>query len=375
MSKEKERMCIPVKKDHETAYHIYLEESFEMLPEYLEALEVKNRRLCIVSDSTVDGYYGNELEKLLDGFCAKVTRFVFPAGEKNKTLDTVKALYEHLILNHFDRKDMLIALGGGVVGDLTGYAAATYLRGIDFVQIPTTLLSQVDSSIGGKTGVDFDCYKNMVGAFHQPKLVFMNISTLKTLRDEQFFCGMGEILKHGLIKDASYYEWTIQHMSEICERNPEVLKKMISRSCEIKRAVVEKDPTEKGERALLNFGHTLGHAIEKLMDFKMLHGQCVALGYVAASYISYQRGLLSAEEFFEIRDMNVGFELPISFSGLNPDEIIAATKSDKKMEAGRIKFVLLNGIGHAFLDKTVTDDEMRDAINFLNAEIEDGYEQ
>lgn len=268
---------------------------------------------------------------------------------------------------------MLVALGGGVVGDLAGYTAATYLRGIDFIQIPTTLLSQVDSSIGGKTGVDFDCYKNMVGAFHQPKMVYMNINTLKTLEDEQFFCGMGEILKHGLIRDADYYEWTIEHMSEIGERDLPVLKTMISASCEIKRAIVEKDPTEKGERALLNFGHTLGHAIEKLMDFRLLHGQCVALGTVAAAYISYKRGLLSAEEFFEIRDMNVGFDLPISFSGLDIEEIITVTKSDKKMEAGKIKFVLLKGIGHAFVDKTVTDDEMRDALNYLNAETEENY--
>lgn len=373
MKTKNERMCIPVKKDDKPAYSIYLEESFNNLADYLNAFEVHKRRLCIVTDSTVYSFYGKEIENLLAGLCTMVTTFVFPAGEKSKTLDTVKKLYEHLILNHFDRKDMLVALGGGVVGDLAGYTAATYLRGIDFIQIPTTLLSQVDSSIGGKTGVDFDCYKNMVGAFHQPKMVYMNINTLKTLEDEQFFCGMGEILKHGLIRDADYYEWTIEHMSEIGERDLPVLKTMISASCEIKRAIVEKDPTEKGERALLNFGHTLGHAIEKLMDFRLLHGQCVALGTVAAAYISYKRGLLSAEEFFEIRDMNVGFDLPISFSGLDIEEIITVTKSDKKMEAGKIKFVLLKGIGHAFVDKTVTVDEMRDALNYLNAETEENY--
>ena len=179
---------------------------------------------------------------------------------------------------------------------------------------------------------------------------------------------MGEILKHGLIKDADYYEWVIEHMSEISERKSDVLKKMISASCEIKREVVEKDPTEKGDRALLNFGHTIGHAIEKLMDFKMLHGQCVALGYVAAAYISYKRELLSAEEFFEIRDMNVGFNLPISFDGIDTNKILEVTKSDKKMEAGKIKFILLKGIGHAFIDKTVTDEEILDAVNYINAD-------
>lgn len=369
MGKKQERMCIPVKKDNQVAYHIYIEDSFEKLQACMEELDTGKRKLCIVTDSNVGAVYGRIVSDILEKCSAKVTFFKFPAGEEHKTLDTVRDLYEHLIKERFERKDMLVALGGGVTGDLTGYAAATYLRGIDFVQIPTTLLAQVDSSIGGKTGVDFDRYKNMVGAFHQPKLVYMNVGTLKTLSNEQYFCGMGEILKHGLIKDAGYYEWTIEYMSEICERNPATLKSMIAGSCEIKRAVVEKDPHEQGERALLNFGHTIGHAIEKLMDFKLLHGQCVALGYVAAAYISQKRDLLSVEEFYEIRDMNVGFNLPISFEGLDTEKVLEATKSDKKMDTGKVKFILLKGIGHAFIDKSVTDDEIRDAVNFLNADL------
>lgn len=359
---------IAVHRDGKHSYDILLSASFELLAEEVSKLGVRDRKLCIVTDSTVAGLYLEIVAGILADCCKQVISFQFPAGEEHKNLKTVEELYETLIIHHFDRKDLLVALGGGVVGDLCGYAAATYLRGVSFIQIPTTLLSQVDSSIGGKTGVDFDGYKNMVGAFCQPKLVYINITALNTLNDEQFFCGMGEILKHGLIKDADYYEWVIEHMSEICERKPGVLKKMISASCEIKRAVVEKDPTEKGDRALLNFGHTIGHAIEKLMDFKMLHGQCVALGYVAAAYISYKRGLLSAEEFFEIRDMNVGFELPISFEGIDTNKILEVTKSDKKMEAGKIKFVLLKGIGHAFIDKTVTDEEILDAVNYINAD-------
>ena len=156
----------------------------------------------------------------------------------------------------FDRKDLLIALGGGVVGDVTGFAAATYLRGIDFVQIPTTLLAQADSSIGGKTGVDFDGYKNMAGAFYMPRLVYMNISALKTLDDRQFYSGFAEVMKHGLIKDGSFYEWLLENMYEICDRDVGTLLEMVMRSCNIKKLVVEKDPTEKGDRALLNFGHT-----------------------------------------------------------------------------------------------------------------------
>lgn len=369
-----EHKSLPVHKEGTEIYQIHFENDFEKLGSYLNELDVKTKKLCIVTDSNVGALYAAAVTQVLEKVCAAVTVFTFPAGEENKTLDTVRNLYEHLILEHFDRKDMLVALGGGVVGDLTGYAAATYLRGISFIQVPTSLLAQVDSSIGGKTGVDFDRYKNMVGAFHQPKMVYMNMSALKSLPDEQFYCGMGEILKHGLIKDAGYYEWVIVRMSEITERDSRILQDMVEISCKIKRQVVEQDPYEKGDRALLNFGHTIGHAIEKLKNFELLHGQCVALGYVAAAHISWKRELISTEEFFEIRDMNVGFELPVSFSGLDSHEILEATKLDKKMEAGQIKFILLKGIGRAYIDKTVTDEEILAAVDFLNAEIEDENE-
>ena len=375
MKEVKEKKAgLPVKYNGKQAYTIYLEDSFENLGEYLKELEPAKRKACIVSDSTVWGLYGEQVQKILEDCFETVISFVFPAGEASKTLDTVRKLYEVLIKAHFDRKDLLAALGGGVTGDLTGFAAATYLRGIDFIQIPTTLLAQVDSSIGGKTGVDFDCYKNMVGAFHKPKMVYMNLSVLKSLTEEQFACGMGEILKHGLIKDAEYYEWCINNMFEIQERELPVLHKMIETSCRIKRQVVEKDPTEKGERALLNFGHTLGHALEKQMNFTLLHGQCVAVGYLMAAYISWKRELISTEEFFEIRDMNVGFDLPISFMGPTAEEILENTRSDKKMEHGQIKFVLLKGIGKAFVDQTVTNEEMLAAIRYFRDDEEAAYE-
>jgi len=205
----------------------------------------------------------------------------------------------------------------------------------------------------------------MVGAFHQPKLVYMNLSALKTLTDEQFACGMGEILKHGLIKDQGYYEWTICHRQEIMERSLEVLEEMISRSCEIKRDVVEKDPTEKGDRALLNFGHTLGHAIEKLKNFSLMHGQCVALGSLAASYLSMRRGQITEAELTAIKEANIAFGLPVSVEGVTPEEVVATTRSDKKMEAGKVKFILLNSIGDACIDRSVTDQEMEDAVKYL----------
>lgn len=355
-----------VKTSRGEGYRIYFENDFSNLSTCLEQdCQISQCKICIVTDSTVEGLYLDSVKEALEGRCRYLTSFCFPAGESSKTLDTVKQLYEYLISEHFERKDLLIALGGGVAGDLTGFAAATYLRGIRFVQVPTTLLAQVDSSIGGKTGVDFDSYKNMVGAFHQPSLVYINFQVLSTLTEDQFACGMGEILKHGLIKSSSYYEWLIEHISEIDERDTDTLRHMVIESCKIKQSVVEKDPTEKGERALLNFGHTIGHAIEKVKSPALLHGQCVALGCVAAAYISYKRQLLSTEEFYEIRDMNVGFNLMFSVDDIDEQEILSITKADKKMEDGKVKFILLKKIGKAFMDTSVTDEEILEAIRFI----------
>lgn len=349
----------------EDRYAIYLEPDFQGLGYALADLETKERKICIVADSTTAELYLEPLKAALQGCCARVTSFVFPAGEEHKTLDTVRALYEHLILEKFDRKDILAALGGGVVGDLTGFAAATYLRGIRFIQVPTTLLSQVDSSIGGKTGVDFDSYKNMVGAFHMPSLVYMNLGTLKSLPERQFASGMGEIIKHGLIQDRDYYEWLSSHEKEVASRNYDALLPMVEGSCRIKRHVVEEDPTEKGIRAWLNFGHTAGHAIEKLKEFSLCHGECVAVGSVAAAWISWKRGYLTREELLEIENVFRRYGLPVRVSGLEPERILSATKLDKKMEAGKIKFVLLKSIGEAFVARDVEDQELLEAIRYV----------
>lgn len=228
---------------------------------------------------------------------------------------------------------MLVALGGGVVGDLTGFAAATYLRGIDFIQVPTSLLAQVDSSIGGKTGVDFRAYKNMVGAFHQPRLVYMNTSTLSSLNTRLFNSGFGEILKHGLIKDASYFQWLKDNIEKIADLDSGYLEEMIYRSCEIKRKVVENDPTEKGERAQLNFGHTLGHAIEKQMNFELYHGECVVLGMIAALNICLERGTITKEEYDDIYNTFKAYNFPMTVDKTTIDDVIAASKNDKKWMA------------------------------------------
>lgn len=352
-------------------YDIVFNQCFDGLTKELAKLETAGRRLCIVTDSNVDSLYGEELKELLTESSAKVCKYVFPAGEESKNLDVVKKVYEFLIKENFDRKDMLVALGGGVVGDLTGFVAATYLRGVDFVQVPTTLLAQTDSSIGGKTGVDFDGYKNMVGAFKMPRLVYINPNVLGTLDDRQFFAGFAEVMKYGLIKDSIFYEWLIENMYEICERDMVVLEEMLMRSCAVKKLVVEKDPTEQGERALLNLGHTIGHAVEKAKNFELLHGECVALGTVAAAYISWKKEMLTMEEYYEIRDMYVPFYLPISVEGIDPQEILRLTKSDKKMDGGSIKFILLKGIGKAVVDKNVTDEEILAAVREIYFSEED----
>lgn len=365
---------LPVLLNKKPCYDIVFSRSFKELCEELQEFEIESKRICIVTDTNVKELYGKEMIDLFDEKCRKVSLFAFPAGEENKTLDTARELYRHLIEEGFDRKDMLFALGGGVVGDLTGYVAATYLRGIDYIQIPTTLLAQTDSSIGGKTGVDFDGYKNMVGAFKMPRLVFINLSTLSTLPDRQFFSGFAEVMKHGLIKDASFYEWLILNMYEICEKDLDILEEMVMRSLAIKKAVVEKDPLEQGDRALLNLGHTIGHAIEKAKGFELYHGECVALGIVAAAFLSWKKDMISMEEYYEVRDMFVPFYLPISIENINPQEIVRLTKSDKKMEGGKIKFVLLKQIGKAVIDCSITEDEILSAVNEIYFSEEGAHE-
>ena len=258
---------LTVHSDNIPIYDIAIQSGFEGLKPHFEQLKVTGKKLCIVTDSNVGPLYAKEVQDILLQTGNQVFVYTFPAGEENKNLDVVEDVYEFLIQNHFDRTDMLVALGGGVVGDLTGFTAATYLRGIAFIQVPTSLLAMVDSSIGGKTGVDFRAYKNMVGAFYQPKLVYMNIKVLDTLSVRLFHSGFGEIIKHGLIKDMSYYDFICRNKEQILAHEEKAIAEMVYGSCVIKKNVVEMDPTEKGERALLNFGHTLGHAIEKLSNF------------------------------------------------------------------------------------------------------------
>ncbi|MFP3155470.1 3-dehydroquinate synthase [Lachnospiraceae bacterium ZAX-1] len=354
--------------DHSPCYQIILQPDFSLLPQKLESLGYgQESKICIITDSNVVNLYGAEIESLLKPYFKLCTTFVFKAGEENKQTDTVGTAYKHLIEHAFDRKDLLLALGGGVVGDLTGFTAATYLRGIDFIQVPTTLLAQVDSSIGGKTGVDFLQYKNMVGAFYMPRLVYMNIAALNTLSGKQFSSGMSEIIKHGLIKDFAYFLFIEQHFDKILKQNFDTMEELVFRSCDIKREVVEQDPKEQGERALLNFGHTIGHAIEKLSNFSLSHGECVALGMVSAGYLSMVNGNIDKEEFLHLRMTIEHFGLPIRLKDFpyTAEEILNTTKLDKKMESGKIKFILLQKLGNAYITKNLSDEQILEGIQIL----------
>ncbi len=335
-------------------YDILITDDFSKLRKEISNIRNYNK-ICIVSDNEVFDIYGDQVIDLFsnDSQNKVVVNFVFKSGEKSKTLDTVKELYSFLIENNFDRNDLLLALGGGVVGDLTGYTAATYLRGIDFVQIPTSLLAQVDSSVGGKTGVDFDSYKNMVGAFYQPKLVYINITTLNTLSERQFVSGLAEVLKYGYIMDKEFYCWLIENKDNIFSQNTDALNYMIYKSCDSKRIVVEKDPYEKSLRATLNLGHTLGHAVEKQMDFKLLHGECVAIGIAYAAKLSAKFNLITKEEAKKVEDILEDFKLPVRIpQECDMNKILLDISHDKKMDNKEIRFILLEELGKAII-KTI----------------------
>lgn len=347
-------------------YNIRISNGFQELNEHLKPFLKLGKKVAIFSDSNVEPIYGDELKNIVTGLGNTCINFTFPAGEESKTLDTVQDAYEFLIKNNFERRDVLIALGGGVVGDLIGFVAATYLRGISFIQIPTTLLSQTDSSVGGKTGVDFRGFKNMVGAFYQPLLCYMNMDSLKTLEKRQYLSGLAEVIKAALIKDAEFFRWIIDNSEDILDLKGDIIEEMIYKACLIKKRVVERDVKEAGERALLNFGHTLGHAIEKWTNFNLFHGECVVIGMIAAMAISRDRGLISHDDFDKTYNFfkSIGYKLTIPF--LDIDEIILFSQSDKKMEAGVLKFVLLDGIGNAKIYKDVTEEELRKSLSLVS---------
>lgn len=346
----------------ENSYDILFSDSFSGLSKSLESV-TRSKRCMVVTDSNVDKLYADEVmhELTEGGFLPE--RFVFSAGEENKTIDTVMSVCRACVLHKMDRKSFIVALGGGVTGDMAGFAAAMYMRGIDFVQVPTTLLSQSDSSVGGKTGVDFCGGKNLLGAFHQPRLVYINVSTLKTLPKREFVSGMGEVIKHGMIADENFFEYVVENAEKIKRLDAEIMVRLCRRNCEIKAGVVSVDERESGLREILNFGHTVGHAVEAYYNFELSHGECVGIGMYAAARLAAERGVLDNEA---VRRLGAALEL-YGFRTRaeigNTKRLIEIMKTDKKARDGVIRFILPRKIGEVFAADDVTEEEITDVID------------
>ncbi len=313
----------------------------------LKEYKVSNRVL-LVSNQSVDKYYGGAVTRGLEAAGFSVTREVIPDGEEHKTLKTASHLYDRAAMARLDRQSPIIALGGGVTGDLVGFVAATYLRGLPFVQIPTTLLAQVDSSIGGKVAVNHRKGKNLIGAFHQPLIVWSDLDTMKTLPYRELLNGLAENIKHGIIADATLFEYIKDNLPRILALEKGSLTQLVSKSCKVKTAVVELDEKEKGVRATLNLGHTFGHAVENLTAYRRFrHGEAVALGIAAASRLACQLKMLSETDQDEIVDLIGRAGLPVGGTGLNPEDLYDALIYDKKVLGGKIRFVLPVKVGKA----------------------------
>ena len=304
-------------------------------------------RVGIVSNPPVADLYGEEIRESLRGAGYETALVLVPEGEAHKDTASLGLIYDALVEHRFDRSATLIALGGGVIGDITGFAAATFLRGIGYVQIPTTLLAQVDASVGGKTAVNHEQGKNLIGAFHQPRLVVIDPKTLRTLPQREFAAGMAEMIKHGIIEDAGFFGFLEQEMESLLRLDPAAVENAVAASCRIKAAVVEQDEREDDRRAILNFGHTIGHALESFTGYeRFLHGEAVAIGMIQAAALSAGRGLCSAAELARIEALVRRAGLPWRIPGdIALEDLVAGMALDKKSHAGKIKFVLCEGIG------------------------------
>lgn len=321
-------------------------------------------RILVVTNPTIAEWYLAPLLNSLQASGYQAEAVLIPDGEEFKSLEQANQLYNNLVEGKYDRKTFLVALGGGVIGDLTGFAAATYMRGIRFIQIPTTLLAQVDSSIGGKTAVNHPKGKNLIGAFYQPDLVLSDVATFQTLPDREFYSGMVEVIKHGVILDPGYFEMILAELPVIRKRNPEVMAGVVEGSCRIKARVVQEDEQETGLRAILNLGHTVGHALESITNYQRYkHGEAVALGILAAFKIALRNNMI--EEIGLEQRLALLFEnlnLPTKITGLSADGIMSLLYLDKKVEYGKIRWVLPKCIGQVVIADEIPGETVKDTL-------------
>ena len=325
---------------------------------------LKTQRVAIVTNDVVGPLYLERLRRALEGAGVVVSTVVLPDGEAHKDWQTLNRIFDMLLAERCERSTTLIALGGGVVGDMGGFAAACYQRGMPFIQIPTTLLAQVDSSVGGKTAINHPLGKNMIGAFYQPRLVLADIDTLDTLPDRELSAGLAEVIKYGLIRDPEFLAWIETHLDRLLARDTAALAFAIERSCRNKAEVVAADETERGERALLNLGHTFGHAIETGTGYVgWLHGEAVAVGMLMAAEVSLRLGWLDENELARIEGLLIRAGLPVQGPGLPVDEMLHWMAGDKKVSGGRLRLVLLQGIGRAVVTAEVPPSVLRAVID------------
>lgn len=324
---------------------------------------LKRKHVAIVTNTTVAPLYLDKLTQTLQAAGVSVIPIILPDGEAYKNTETLNKIYDALLQNRCERSTTLIALGGGVIGDLTGYAAATYLRGVPFIQIPTTLLSQVDSSVGGKTGINHPLGKNMIGAFYQPQLVLADIDTLQTLPAREFSAGMAEVIKYGLIRDVAFFDWLELNIAKLMALDEATLSYAIYRSCQNKAEVVAIDEHENGERALLNLGHTFGHAIENAMGYGVwLHGEAVAAGTMMAADLSQRMGWLTGDEVKRIFALLAAANLPLDAPKLGLEKYLDLMQLDKKVADGKIRLVLQQGIGKAVITSDYDAEKLKQTL-------------
>ncbi len=341
----------------ERAYPIHIGAGLE--PALLLA-QVSGQQVMIVSNTTVAPLYLAGYQQALAAAGLQVAACVLPDGEAHKTTQTVGLIYDALLTQRFNRDCTVVALGGGVVGDMAGFAAATYQRGVDFIQIPTTLLAQVDSSVGGKTGVNHPLGKNMIGAFKQPKLVLADMQHLDTLPDRELSAGLAEIIKYALIADVDFLGWLETHMAALRRRDPMALREAVHRSCAHKARIVAADEFELGERALLNLGHTFGHAIESAMGYgTWLHGEAVGVGLLMAADLSQRLGWLDAVDVQRVRALVTAAGLPTRAPAIAPEAFLQWMMQDKKVLSGQLRLILLKQLGQAVISRDATTAQLK----------------
>jgi 3-dehydroquinate synthase len=319
-------------------------------------------RLVVITDSTVNRLYGRRLSETLEADGFGVSTLEVPPGEGHKSLENAGRLYEQLTAVRAERTTPVLALGGGVIGDMAGFVAATYRRGAPLVQLPTTLLAQVDSSIGGKVAVDHGQLKNMIGAFYQPEIVIADTDTLKSLPDEELVNGLAEVIKSAAIRDARFFSFLEENMDGIKSLDEDILEEIVCRSVKIKAEVVAEDELDLGLRNILNYGHTIGHAVESISDFKLKHGQAVAIGMAAAARIANKRGMLEDNEVKRLLGLMERAGLRTEVPDFRVGDIMQAMQHDKKVREGKARFVLLKSLGNAVIDDDVSPDLVREVL-------------